>query len=90
MMINAKSCIRRLAPLAMALAAGCAPTYHSCSGCFVDCRYCAPPALPSTRYEGCVCHSDAASKYLSLEPQPAVEDAGTNIAPDATEEMPNK
>ena len=88
MMINAKSCIRRLA--AMALAAGCAPTYHSYSGCFVDCRYCAPPALPSTRYEGCVCHSDAASKYLSLEPQPAVEDAGTNIAPDTTEEMLNK
>ena len=74
MMISAKTCIRCLAPLAMGLAVGCASAYHSYSGCYVDCQYCAPPPLPYTHYEGCVCHSCAASKYLSLQP-PLVDEA---------------
>jgi len=54
------------APLVMALGVGCAPAYHSYSGCYVDCKYCAPPPLPYVHYEGCVCHSCAASTYLTL------------------------
>ncbi len=53
-MINAKTLIRCLAPLLMTLAAGCAPAYHSYSGCYVDCKY-APPPLPYVNDHGCVC-----------------------------------
>jgi len=61
----------------LAVIGGCAPAYHGYSGCYVDCRYCAPPPLPYVHYEGCVCHSCAASNYLALQPQPAEEDVGT-------------
>jgi hypothetical protein len=78
MMINAKTWTRWLAPLALALAAGCAPTYHSYSGCKVGCQYCAPPPLPFAHYDGCVCHSCAVSGYLLLEPLSAEANAGTD------------
>lgn len=74
-MINENTWVRRLAPLVMILAAGCAPNYHSYSGCNVGCKYCVPPPLPYAHYEGCVCHSCAASSYLSAEPIPTDEDA---------------
>ena len=78
-MVSTHSWTRWLIPLAMILAAGCAPAYHSYSECCVDCKYCAPPPLPYAHYEGCVCHSCAASKYLSLTPRPVEEqDAATN------------
>ncbi|GIX05093.1 MAG: hypothetical protein KatS3mg114_0962 [Planctomycetaceae bacterium] len=57
-----------LAALAMTLAMGCAPAYRCYSGCHVNCRYCPPPPLPYVCYPGCVCHSCAASQYLSLTP----------------------
>lgn len=60
-----KSLLRSLAVLAMVVASGCAPAYHSYKGCHVDCRYCPPPPLAYTHYEGCVCHTCAASPYLS-------------------------
>ncbi len=63
-MFNAKTLIRCLALLLMALAAGCAPAYHSYSGCHVDCQYCTPPPLPYVHYDGCACHSCAAAKHL--------------------------
>ncbi len=68
-MFNAKASFRSLAALTVILAAGCAPAYHSYSGCYIDCNYCVPPPLPYTHYEDCVCHSCAASPYLSLESQ---------------------
>ena len=71
-----RACLLGLAMMTLSL--GCSPAYHSYSGCYVDCKYCAPPALPYTHYEGCVCHSCAASKYLSLEPLSAEEDAETD------------
>jgi hypothetical protein len=58
-----------LLPLVAVLIAGCAPAYHSYSGCNVNCKYCAPPPLPYTHSVGCVCHSCAASEYLSAQPQ---------------------
>jgi hypothetical protein len=64
-MINTKLQIRCLALLLMTLAVGCATAYHGYSGCYVDCQYCAPPPLPYTHYDGCVCHSCAASPYLN-------------------------
>lgn len=73
MMTHVKTLASLVASLLMTLAAGCAPAYHSYSGCQVDCKYCAPPPLPYTRYDGCVCHSCAASKYLSVEPSPIDE-----------------
>jgi hypothetical protein len=60
--------LRPITPLLMAVVAGCAPAYYSYSGCYVDCKYCTPPPLPYVHYEGCVCHSCAASKYLSIQP----------------------
>lgn len=73
-MINAKTSLRWLAPLAMmlamTLAAGCAPAYHGHCGCCVDCHYCAPPPLPYTHYAGCACHCCAVSRYRSLQPPP--------------------
>ena len=83
-MMKAMSAARWLALVAIVLIGGCAPAYHSYSGCYVDCKYCAPPPLPYTHYEGCVCHSCAASKYLSLQPQPVLE--GVDTATDEPEE----
>ena len=51
-------------PIAMSLVLGCAPAYHSYSGCYVDCHYCPPPPLPHSHYDECVCHSCAAQPYL--------------------------
>jgi len=73
-MIDAKTLIRCLAPLLLTVA-GCAPAYHSYSGCYVDCQYCTPPPLPYVHYEGCVCHSCAASKYLPMQVQAVNADA---------------
>ncbi|QDU74544.1 hypothetical protein Pan97_15530 [Bremerella volcania] len=65
-----KTLLRSIVPLALTLAVGCAPAYHSYSGCRVDCKYCAPPPLPYTHYEGCVCHSSAVSQYLTVDTAP--------------------
>lgn len=43
---------------------GCSPAYYRYSGCHVDCKYCPPSPLPYVHYDGCACHSCAASKYL--------------------------
>ncbi len=85
MTINAKMFMRWLVPLAMTLAAGCAPAYHSYSDCYVDCQYCAPPPLPYTHYDDCVCHSCAAEKYLSLPPQPVKEEGEGTYTDEQTE-----
>ncbi len=53
----------------LTLTLGCASAYHSYSGCYVDCNYCPPPPLPYSQYDGCVCHSHAASPYLAMQPQ---------------------
>lgn len=74
-MINVKTLITCLAALLMTLAAGCAPAYHSYSGCYVDCKYCAPPPLPYVHYDDCVCHSCAASKYPPMQGQAVKADA---------------
>jgi hypothetical protein len=65
--------IRRIALIALISTGGCAPAYHDYSECGVNCRYCAPPPLPYTHYDGCVCHSCAASKYLEVTPPLADE-----------------
>ena len=54
--------------LAIPLVAGCAPAYDDYSGCRVNCRYCAPPPLPYTQFQDCVCHSCAAARYLAVQP----------------------
>ena len=56
---------RLLGMLAISLTMGCASAYHDYSECRVNCRYCVPPPLPYTHYDECVCHSCAASKYLT-------------------------
>lgn len=68
--MNTKTLVRCLTPLLMTLTASCAPAYHCYSGCHVTCQYCPPPPLPYTHYEGCVCHSCAASRYLSTQQAP--------------------
>jgi len=55
-----------LMPVIMPVVLGCAPAYHSYSGCYVDCQYCPPPPLPYTHYDECVCHSCAAQPYLHV------------------------
>ncbi|MCA9145933.1 MAG: hypothetical protein H6822_24220 [Planctomycetaceae bacterium] len=80
-MLNATNALRWLALLALVLIAGCATAYHSYSGCYVDCRYCAPPPLPYIHYEGCVCHSCAASQYLSMPSQAVEEQAAEQQTP---------
>ncbi len=77
-MITKKAWILWLAPLAMILATGCAPAYRNYSACCVDCNYCAPPPLPYVHYEGCVCHSCAASNYLSMAQPMEEQGASTN------------
>ena len=74
-MIQVKSIVRQLAPLAMLLIAGCAPAYYDYSDCYIDCKYCVPSPLPYTQYEGRTCHACVASPYLSLSEQPAPAEA---------------
>jgi|GEM_PF-2321660 len=74
-MIRTRICLQSLVPLILILASGCAPTYHSYSGCHVECKYCAPEPLPYSHYKGCVCHSCAAAKYLALPAQPIEENS---------------
>jgi len=68
MLTRTKILVRFLGPAAMVIATGCAPAYFDYSGCQINCRYCPPPPLPYTCYPDCVCHSCAASKYLSVSP----------------------
>jgi len=70
-MRTARKFMTRLGVLTLTLAMGCASAYHCYSGCRVNCRYCPPPPLPYTGYPGCVCHSCAASRYLSWTPRTA-------------------
>ena len=55
--------------LALATALGCAPAYRQYDSCNVNCRYAVPRPLPFIHYDGCACHSCAASKYLEGEHQ---------------------
>jgi hypothetical protein len=57
---------------------GCAPPYHHYADCHVNCRYCPPPPLPYVHYPGCVCHSCAASKYLTIE-EAKIETESTSV-----------
>ena len=91
-MINTKTWLRLIVPLAFTLAAGCAPAYHNYSGCYVDCHYCPPPPLPYAQYNECVCHSCPVQPYLHAvavaveEPQQAtVREADQPPEPDKTE-----
>lgn len=68
-MTNVKTCMRLLALPTMVLSMGCAPAYHSYSDCTVPCNYGAPPPLPYTHYDDCVCHSHAASVYVAGQSQ---------------------
>ena len=61
--------LRLLVLLLMLLMGGCAPAYHCYPGCRVNCKYCPPCPLSHRPYDGCVCHSCAASKYLLPEPK---------------------
>ena len=63
---------------AIAISLGCASAYHDYSECRVNCRYCAPPPLPYSHYDECVCHSCAASEYLAATALPAVERSDTS------------
>ncbi len=63
------------------LLGGCAPAYHSYSGCTVDCKYCVPPPLAYTHYSDCVCHSCAASRHLNPS-QPLISPAGLESTPE--------
>ena len=81
-MIGSKSLPSLLASLVMVVATGCAPAYHSYSGCRVNCRYCPRAPLPYTHYDDCVCHSCAASRYLSKGlPSVSQENHTVRIAP---------
>ena len=71
-MKNAGSWSRLTGVLLITLTMGCASAYHDYSDCRVNCRYCAPPPLPYAQYGECVCHSNAASEYLSGTAQPVV------------------
>jgi len=53
--------------LATALLTGCAPAYHSYSGCCIDCHYCPALPLPYAQYNECVCHPCAAQPYLHAD-----------------------
>jgi hypothetical protein len=65
------ACLLGIAVIASAL--GCAAGYHDYPECRVNCRYCAPSPLPYAHYSECVCHSCAASKYLSGSAPSVVE-----------------
>jgi len=66
-MINSKAFFRILAAIVLMCVGGCAPAYHSYSGCHIDCRYCPPHPLPFCNYNGCRCHSLPASNYLTVD-----------------------
>lgn len=70
-----------LAPAATALLLGCAPAYHSYSGCYVDCHYCPSPPLPYAHYDQCVCHPCVVQSYLHVDAPPAAD-----LAPEADPE----
>ena len=72
--MNVTNSMRRLSALVVLLAGGCAPAYHSYSSCYVNCKYCAPSPLPYTHYNDCVCHSCAASEYMTMPPATVVQD----------------
>lgn len=78
--MNPKTLMRFLSLLIITVTAGCASASHSYSGGCVNCRYCAPPPLAYTHYDGCACHSVVASNYLSIPPQPVerTTDGGKN------------
>ncbi len=85
--VTIKRCL--LGSLALLFCLGCAPAYHSYSGCRVPCKYCVPAPLPHTHYPGCACHSCAAERHLagvqtnaSLRAEPG-EDAGQPDAQNA-------
>lgn len=63
--------IDRLKPyfvtMVLTVVIGCAPGYHSYSGCRVNCNYCAPQPLPFTHYPECICHSCVARPYLYID-----------------------
>ena len=65
-MTNAKKLACLLGLMALPLSLGCASAYHDYCECNVDCHYCIHPPLPYVHYEGCVCHSCAASNVLAL------------------------
>ena len=77
----AQKWMRWPATLGAIVLSGCASTYHSYSGCDVDCQYCEPPPLPYTSYDNCVCHSSQVSSYLERLPhQPEAADHGDSNA----------
>ena len=65
MMKNSKSQRRLLLAAILLLVIGCAPAYHSYSGCRVNCRYCTPCPLEYSHYCDGQCHSRVASKHLT-------------------------
>ncbi|HAH47845.1 hypothetical protein [Gimesia sp.] len=80
-MDTAQKWMCRIATLGAIMMTGCASTYHSYSGCQVDCQYCDPPPLSYTCYENCVCHSSQVSGYLERLPHhPEAADHGDNNA----------
>ena len=68
--MNPKTLMRLFSLSIVTATAGCASAYHSYPDGCVSCRYCAPPPLAYAHYDGCACHSDVASNYLSIQPQP--------------------
>ena len=63
-MTRTRKWLRVLLVIAMPWGIGCAPAYHSYSGCHIDCTCCPPPPLPYVHYEGCQCHSCPVQVYL--------------------------
>lgn len=72
--------LRLFGMIVLIFVGGCAPAYHSYSGCRVNCKYCPLCPLPYCQYKECVCHSCAASKYMvtsstRFEPEVLGEDS---------------
>lgn len=80
-MKNASSWARLTGLLLITLTMGCASAYHDYSDCRVNCRYCAPPPLPYSHYDECVCHSNAASQYLTASLPAVVGGVDSTSAP---------
>ncbi len=59
--------LRLITAACVLLVVGCAPAYHSYSGCRINCRYCPPSPLAYPQYCEGQCHSCAASEYLVAE-----------------------
>lgn len=72
---------KAIVSIAVLTTAGCAPAYHTYSGCQVDCRYCAPPALPYTKYPDCDCHSRAAEEVVAATARTAGEETDDEVRP---------